>query len=213
MKLYFDGCSWTKGEELENREEERYSRLVCKELGAEETNLAVCGGSNDRIVRNLLIENNIEEYDLAIIQMTFPARTEYYYDGEKVKKDRWIRINPKYNYSNWLYKRKGSISRLNEKFIDYSAFWVDYYKHVMNQKYFDTKESIHYKTISNHCKVHNVPLILTTINRWTKLEFDLQLDHGILRKIDKHHYGHPTKEGHQKIAQLIRETHLDKLST
>ena len=51
MKIYFDGCSWTKGEELENQEEERFSKLICDELGAEETNLAINGGSNDRIIR------------------------------------------------------------------------------------------------------------------------------------------------------------------
>ena len=73
MKIYFDGCSWTKGAELENPEEERYSKLICNHLGAEETNLSMSGGSNDRIVRQLLVEINIEEYDLAIIQMTFPA--------------------------------------------------------------------------------------------------------------------------------------------
>ena len=76
MKIYFDGCSWTQGTELENQEEERYSKLICNHLGAEENNLGYGGGSNDRIVRNLLVENNIEKYDAAFIQMTFPARTE-----------------------------------------------------------------------------------------------------------------------------------------
>ena len=65
MKIYFDGCSWTKGEELENQEEERYSKLICDKLGAEETNLGMGGGSNDRIVRNLVVENDIKNYDLA----------------------------------------------------------------------------------------------------------------------------------------------------
>ena len=45
--ILFDGCSWTKGEELEHPQEERYSKLICDELGAEETNLAANGGSND----------------------------------------------------------------------------------------------------------------------------------------------------------------------
>ena len=66
MRIYFDGCSWTKGEELENQEKERYSKLICDELGAEETNLAIKGGSNDRIVRNLLVENQIEQFDWAV---------------------------------------------------------------------------------------------------------------------------------------------------
>ena len=78
MKIYFDGCSWTCGEELENREEQRYSKLIANDLGAKQDNFSTSGASNDRMVRNLMVENDIEKYDLAIIQMTFPARTEYY---------------------------------------------------------------------------------------------------------------------------------------
>lgn len=202
MKIYFDGCSWTKGEELENKEEERYSKLVCDELGAEETNLARCGGSNDRIVRNLMVENDIQEYDYAVIQMTFPTRTEYYHEPD------WIRVNPKSNYHKWLFKGKlvslnGSIKRLNEKFEEHAEFWTTYYKSVMSEEYFDTKECIQVQTIRNHCQVNNVPLILTSINKWTKQTFDLLLDKSL--KIQGHY--HPTKEGHRKIADLLLPYH------
>ena len=224
MKIYFDGCSWTKGEELENRKEERFSKLVCDKLGAEEVNLARCGGSNDRIIRNLMIEYDITKYDMAVIQMTFPARTEYfyeretdrgwsaitgrtkYYTPEEYKKDEnWVRVNPKSNYHKWLYKGKltslnQTVDRLSEKFLDHSTFWTDYYKNVMNEKYFDTKENIHMQTIRNHCKVNNVPLVLTSINKWTKQTFDLLLAKSSL---PVHAYGHPTKEGHRMIADRI----------
>ena len=46
MKIYFDGCSWTEGAELSQPQEERYSKLICDKLGAEETNLALGGGGN-----------------------------------------------------------------------------------------------------------------------------------------------------------------------
>ena len=82
-RVYFDGCSWTRGSELEHPEEERFSRLLSQHYNFEELNLGKSGGSNDRIVRNLIAENNIVFYDLAIIQMTLPARTEFYYDHEK----------------------------------------------------------------------------------------------------------------------------------
>ena len=90
MKIYFNGCSWTRGVELENQEEERFSRLICNELGAEETNLGKGGGSNDRIIRMMMCNDNFEEYDLAVIQMTMPARTEYWNDDD----GKWMRINP-----------------------------------------------------------------------------------------------------------------------
>ena len=44
MRIYFDGCSWTKGEELENQEEDRFSRLVANHFDAEEYNIAIRGG-------------------------------------------------------------------------------------------------------------------------------------------------------------------------
>ena len=68
MKIYFDGCSRTWGGELENREQERFSSLICKKLDAEEYNISRGGASNERIVRQLLVENDITDYDLAIIQ-------------------------------------------------------------------------------------------------------------------------------------------------
>ena len=215
MKIYFDGCSWTYGAELENPEEERFSKVLCNELGAEEYNIAQGGGSNDRIVRNLLVEHehNIEDYDLAVIQMTYPVRTEFY-------DNKWIRVNPKNNYNKWLHGEDGNIERLGEKFKDHADFWKYYYMHVANEKYFETQEKIHYHTIRNSCKI---PLVLLTINRWTKLPFDLQLNDGYLinlkqgiplRKIRgvitgngsrdmKHRYGHPTKEVHKHFAEQI----------
>ena len=192
MKIYFDGCSWTKGEELENQEEERFSKLICNKLGAEETNLAIKGGSNDRIIRNLLVENNIEEYDLAVIQMTFPARTEYY-------TDRWVRVNPKHNFNEWIHGRGGDIMKLREKFGDHNDFWKYYYVNVVNNKYLNLKEKIQYEILKNSCKI---PLVLCTINSRSKQ--GMSIDFPALKK---HHYGHPTKEGHRLIARKI----LDKI--
>ena len=80
MKIYFDGDSWTHGGELDKKGREylRYSRLVSKKLGAVEYNFSQCGASNYKIVRRLLIDHDISEYDIAIIQMTYPERLEYY---------------------------------------------------------------------------------------------------------------------------------------
>ena len=197
MRIYFDGCSWTKGEELENQEEERYSKLICDELGAEETNLAIKGGSNDRIVRNLLVENQIEQYDLAIIQMTFPVRTEYY-------DKKWIKVNPSNNYSRWLHGLYGDIRRLGEKFTDHNNFWKYWYMNITNKKFFDVKEKIHFETIKSYCETKGVPLIICSINTWSKLKFDfvLTVDNNTKCKM-----GHPNKLGHQLIAEAM----LDKI--
>ena len=205
MRIYFDGCSWTRGEELSHPEQERFSKLICDEFEASEMNYSINGGSNDRIVRNLLVENNIEDYDLAVIQMTFPVRTEYYndqltreyFDKQWTNGD-WVSVNPKSNFNKWLHGENGDITRLREKFKYHADFWKYWYTDVTNQKYFDTQEKIHYHTIRNSCKI---PLVLLSINRWTKLPFDMQLNDGT--RLMKHKMGHPTKELHRHFANQI----------
>ena len=181
MKVYFDGCSWTNGAELDHPEQERFSKLICDEFGAEETNLSIKGGSNDRIVRNLLVEHNIEDYDLAVIQMTFPVRTEYYDKG-------WVKVS-----RNRPWPKSNDV-----KVNPISDFWKYWFVHITNEKYFETKEKIHYHTIRNSCKI---PLVLVTIDRFTKLPFDLQLEDGSRRF--KHERGHPNKHLHRLIADKI----------
>ena len=193
MKILFNGCSWAEGAELENPEEERYSRLVCNELGADEKNIAKGGGSNDRIIRTLTLNDKLSEYDLIVIQMTLPARTEYWDED-------WKRINPKFNFSKYVYQKEGRIDNLESKFRTHAHFWRYYYTCVTNKTYFDFKEKIQYRTIQSICKAVNVPLILCTINQWTKLKFDLQME---VNGLEKHRYGHPTKKSHQLIANEI----------
>ncbi len=200
MKIYFDGCSYTWGAELQpNHKEQRYSKLICNHLGAEETNRSSSGGSNDRIVRNLLVENNIEEYDLAIIQMTYPVRTEYWDDN----KNRWIKVNPKYNFTRWLLDLKkdnpfhSKIDKLGEKFVDHGDHWMYYYKYIHHEYYSQVKENIESQTIRNHCKAHNVPVILLTMNLWSKNYFDYKIQLDGKARADK---GHPNKLGHEIIA-------------
>jgi hypothetical protein len=188
MKIYFDGCSWTMGHELENQEEERYSKLLCDQMGAEETNIAMGGGSNDRIVRNLLVENNIEDYDLAVIQMTFPVRTEYY-------NQKWIKVNP--TNSPWSYEKE-ALRRFDEKFKHDLDFWKHWYMHVSSEEHFEKREEILYHTIRRSCKI---PLILCTINRRTKLPFDLQLNDGTRNM--RHRRGHPNKHLHRIFSDKI----------
>ena len=82
------------------------------------------------------------------------------------------------------------------------------------EKFFNTKENIHKQTIENYCKIKGVPLILCSINSWTKLNFDYMMNttHPSKRKdlnkpiLDRnlvHRYGHPTKEGHRMIADHL----------
>ena len=199
MKIYFDGDSWTQGTELVNQEEERFSKLICNHLGAEETNLGYGGGSNDRIVRNLLVENDIEKYDAAFIQLVWPQRTEYW-------DERWIKVSPNWKFTKWSHE-DSKVGEGDDKFkyytntniprSDHAKFWKHYYTRLANQKYFQTQEKIHVETIRNTCKAKGVPLVLSTINEFSKLDFDYVM---IQKKETSTPKGHPNKLGHQNIA-------------
>ena len=109
MKIYFDGCSMTRGGLFlgKNWETDRWSKILCDKLGAEEYNYADGGGSNQRILRQLTT-HNIKDYDLAIIQLTMPERLEYH-DGNIFQK-----ISP-------------SISLNSKKINNLNWFWNTYY--------------------------------------------------------------------------------------
>ena len=197
MRIYFDGDSWTLGGELdeEHRLSKRFSALVSKELGAEEYNISRGGVSNNHIVRQLLLENNISQYDLAIIQMTYPERTEIF--RERANQWRTITIGdtPLSNWFPWEKRKK----KVEKKGINHH-FWTQYYREVYNESYGATCEMIHAATIRSHCKANNVPLILMSQNRHTKVKFDIHLQD---KKYPQTGNGHPTEEGHQIIANDI----------
>jgi len=74
MRVLFNGCSWTAGDELEAPLSSRYSALICKKMGWVENNISQFARSNYEIVHTTyeeLIKNN---YDVVSIQLTFPTR-------------------------------------------------------------------------------------------------------------------------------------------
>jgi len=208
MKIYVDGCSYTYGGELKDPEKTRYSTLLGNKIGAEVCNVAQGGASNARIVRNLLVENDITKYDLAIIQLTFPERLEYY-DPHRILKNRknkgWTNItihsatDVGFDWENGDFGdvkigeelRKG-VQPINKQ------FWTQYYKSIYQEEYGRAYEQIAYTTIKNHCKINNVPLALLTCDDSTPLEYTLQLNNG--KRYAKAKYRHPNELGHMRIA-------------
>ena len=78
MKILYNGCSITWGDELTDRENQRYSRLVSNHYNAEEVNLASNGISNDRIVRESITYLDKNPVDLVVIQFTLHTRIEWF---------------------------------------------------------------------------------------------------------------------------------------
>ena len=215
MKIFFNGCSWGYGGELkEERLEKRYSRLVCNHFGAEEKNVSACAVSNENIIRHLLNPKKPkDDIDLVVIQMTYPARTEYHtgipFAHGNINSG-WIQISPKYT-AHTLMRYKNSnedtVTKVGNKEglhffggVEHLKFWNDYYRTVTTKEFFDHKEMIQKITIENYCKVHNLPLVICTNNPETELEFDLQMNYKGIPMMPK---GHPNVEGHRILADQI----------
>ena len=196
MKIYFDGDSFTKGTELVNKERDRFSRLICNSLGAEEYNIAKGGSSNLAITRRLIVENDISQYDYAIINMTMAMRFEFY-DGEK-----YVSIRP----PSKIRGKHGSHLLKKLETFDVIEWMRKFYSDIYHDKLGNDYECMLYNCIRNHCKVHNVPLILTTNRTFGRkyrnleslVDFHLNLD-----KYPKMGEGHPSKKGHEMIASDI----------
>ena len=219
MKIYFDGDSWTRGNELEkeHRESLRFSGIVSKKLGAEETNLSKGGCSNNSIVRKLLIENDISQYDLAVIQMVYPERTEYFnliikewktisigqttLVGNNWDKDIRVKNMEKDGVPLTPSEKREIRDRELDKRGYNRDFWKKYYKEIYNDTYGFTYEQLFATTIRSHCKANNVPLILMSQYMHTKVKPDIFLQNR--KRYPQTGKGHPNMEGHRNIAEDI----------
>jgi hypothetical protein len=177
MKILYNGDSWCWGYSLDDRDD-RYAVQLSKKLGAEYTDLSLHGGSNRRIVRTT-IQHDVSQYDLGIICMTFKNRTEFYLNGK------WEKVNP---------------GRGNGK------MFTDYYVNYYEEEYGHTDEMIYRQALIDHFAVNNTKLLLLTIAKDSKFQYDLFLNKP---DIPLGETRHPTKVGHQIITHRIYETLIE----
>lgn len=76
--FYFNGCSFTEGAELENKEENRFSKLIARHFNAVEVNEARGGGSNYRIVRMFVDAISKQRFKHVFIMWTSLDRYEHW---------------------------------------------------------------------------------------------------------------------------------------
>tara|TARA_B100000945_G_scaffold293115_1_gene268809 strand:- start:458 stop:1024 length:567 start_codon:yes stop_codon:yes gene_type:complete len=183
MKIYFDGCSYTRGTKkwgVDDYKQKRWTKLLSDKLGGEEHNYALSGGSNQRILRNLTTVHDIKDYDLAVILMTRPNRTEFYGGGK---------FKQVYPMNKADYPEKNS-------------FWKGYYRSIYQDEFGAANEEMVQKSIKAICEVNKVPLVLMSNNERTKLSFDLIVNgeiYGRISPTDKH----PGLDAQPKIAEDI----------
>lgn len=76
MKLYFNGCSHTYGDELSNPSVQAWPAIVAQDLECEFLNDSCSGGANDRILYRTI--NQIDQFDKFYIAWTYIERFTRY---------------------------------------------------------------------------------------------------------------------------------------
>ena len=144
MRLLTLGDSWTFGDELEDRPNQRFSTLLSRRMNAEVDNPSVCGLSNHAIAR-IFLETDISAYDLVIIQMSQISRTEWY--DKKGTTTRYKRNLQKKLYPNRRYRQIPKIQSewdgimttqdiymSTGHIIDGKEWWMRYYEELYHDK-------------------------------------------------------------------------------
>lgn len=104
MKLYFNGCSHTAGDDLLEPNKTAWPAVLSNSLGCEFLNDAVSGGTNDRTIYRVI--KNIDLYDKFYIAWTYTNRFTHY------RRDNNYEVTYNINLYNDMFKT-------NPDFIDY----------------------------------------------------------------------------------------------
>ena len=228
MILYSIGDSVTWGAELENKEQERYSKLVANHLGAIDCNNASAGVSNDYIFRNSLRdilqwvetkriwdETNgwIKSDELKVlIGWTSPTRFEWW-DGKKYVQDRlWV------DYDKWGAPDANQTTDIQDKFIVHQneliPSYIRTFNHINSLQAILELYDIDYCFINTFYHYDNIHEPKNKIDMWgrdteqlgleyLKIDMDNMYDYLNSNGGTFHERKHPTKESHEMWANYI----------
>ena len=197
MKIYFDGCSYTAGENyLSDYKEQRYSARVAKHFGAEEHNFARGGAGNPTILRHFTYDhyNSLETYDLIVIQFTFRNRT-CYYDKEN---SQWQNVNV-----GGLPHMFGTSLKNTPCAKSKEKFWKSYYTDIYTDEYGRYFEEMCFRSITDICKSKSLPLV--TLNSSTDSNFTTDIIINSKYSCGSHLDSgkHPNRTGHYQISKDV----------
>ena len=125
MRVYFNGCSLTYGDELSTPKISAWPTLMSKRLDLEFTNDAVNGGTNQRIMYKTIQE--INNYDCFVIAWTTYTRFTEYNPVDNFE----INFNPQLNLDVSLHHSDD----LKLNYAKYQNYGTMYYKHWFNELY------------------------------------------------------------------------------
>ena len=179
MKILFSGCSNTWGDELDDPEAQRYSRLVAKHFDAEDINVSDCGASVHMV--STFAMNYIKQYgmpDAVVIQWPPYIRSKFW----RVRKKRLASLTPQ----DWMPS--------NKKPDDHKEWSKYYFENIYNEAIAVDRWFIEMYAMENVMRQMDLPYVTISHNQWPALaqracnRHPLYVGHKNIQKVEKLDY-------------------------
>ena len=218
MRIFCNGCSWTWGAELKDRKKSRYPTLLGEMFDAEVVNISKPGTSLHRLLRSTYERCDPMKYDIAVLQFTFPTRTEYYVDGmDPSRIGSFMKVNPYVTRATNMDFTGKDLQNPDE----HLKYQHSYYKTTYTLEMAHTFEFMVFQALQDHFARYDIPVVTLTLNNESVLPFDLKIN---TKNIPRANNEHPNELGHRIIARQVesiikngncyrdaKESHLHRL--
>ena len=195
MKLYFNGCSHTWGDDLMSPHEHAWPSLIAKKLNCKFINDSVSGGTNDRIMYRTI--KNIHDFDKFYIAWTYTTRFTRYRSDNNYD----INFNPQ--LVNKVY---GNCQEFKDYGQLHYAFWhnelyafkIWLQNIILLQKFFQSENKLYVMVNATNNSIDKWSVGWQDFNSSVKslLSFDLMDDGQLYAE-------------HCEIQQLIKQINLE----
>ena len=206
--ITFSGCSITWGDELNNRLNERYSKLVADHYNTKGYNMSECGISNDAIVRRTIEYLQGTRPDLVVLQFTVTQRIEFF--DANVEPENWtpqrLQSVRQRDYYLRIYNEVLGAENLWKNIFLFDSFCKS-----IGQKYVSIIAE-HYESTQRWPERYyenNIGYWRSLCNDYTPVWMHMDVLKG-LKQCPAHYAngfngGHPSAKGHKAIANKIIE--------
>ena len=206
--ITFSGCSITWGDELNDRLNERYSKLVADHYNTKGYNMSECGISNDAIVRRTIEYLQGTRPDLVVLQFTVTQRIKFF--DANVEPEKWtpqrLQSVRQRDYYLRIYNEVLGAENLWKNIFLFDSFCKS-----IGQKYVSIIAE-HYESTQRWPERYyenNIGYWRSLCNDYTPVWMHMDVLKG-LRQCPAHYAngfngGHPSAKGHKAIANKIIE--------
>jgi len=207
MKIYFNGCSFTYGDELPDPSNQAWPSLVSKLKNINFLNDAISSGTNQRTVYKTLL--NKDNYDFFVIAWTTYTRfTEYNpIDNYEINFNPMLNLNASIHYSDDLKQNY-------KKYKDYGEL---YYKYWYNEVFQFKQWLQQILLLQSFFTVNNKKYIMintfdNNLSQWLQpKENFISSTRNLIPFFDYLPDGHLLKE-HYDIQSLVKDIDLTKFA-